>query len=292
MRTLSADVQLTVPVNTRISYIDDKLAIIGPSGAKTISGEHAPLCESLLRACNGTTPLSEINVDSHEKVSAAAQALYEERILYPAEVLSPLDIDDRLMGLFESILLSHEHEEWETFVEEVQRQSIVIKGDTRLADKMASCLECVNWTVAVDEEASAADVILLLETPATTQRARSRTNTEWLRSDAVLLRVGAREEEISIGPFLTPSSQTCLDCLTMREKMNGQAMSHDYETLNHGVTPTTKTLQLVAEQMTVRAATAMIPPSLSGIVTTVRLPTLRSRQSQILGVPGCESCGR
>lgn len=292
MNTLSTQTKLQLPTNTRITSHDASIVITSVAGSKTISGEHASVCASLLDGCDGATPLSELTDHPTEVTRAVAQGLYEAGIVYPTEFLAPLDLDDRFRGLFESILLSLDPSARESFADMVADTRIELRGDEFLVDRLLTSLRSVDWTVSSSDTLSEPDVILLAETPATSTDTRTAANRTWRQSDSVLVRVGLDGEELSVGPFLSPSAQACLECLTTREQMNDTRVEFDYETLNPGITPTTWVLQPIAVQMTTYAATSMIPPSLEGKITTLGIPTMEYRESRLLGVPGCETCGR
>lgn len=292
MRTLSAQTKLQVPTNTRITSCDGDVVITGVHDTKTLSGDHVPVCDALVRACDGRTPLSEVIDYPDEDTRAVAQALYEEGILYPTELLEPLDLDERFRGLFESIMLCLEPAAWESFADDVKASKIEIHGEEYLAEQLQTALQALDWTVVSGNALEEPDVITFVETPTTSVSTRAAVNEEWCNSESILVRLGLDGERLSVGPIISPSAQACLDCLTTREQMNDAQAGVEYETINPGPTPTSWIFEPIAIQMTVYAATSMIPPSLEGIITTLEFPDLEHRESRLLGVPGCDSCGR
>lgn len=292
MRTLSAQTKLQVPLNTRITSCDGDVVITGVHGAKTLSGDHASVCDALVRACDGRTPLSEVTDYPDDVTRAVAKALYEQGILYPTELLEPLNLDERFRGLFESIMLCLEPAARESFAEDVKASNIEIHGDEYLAEQLQTALQALDWTVVSGDTLEEPDVITFVEKPTTSVSTRTAVNEKWCASESILVRLGLNGEQLSVGPLLSPSAQVCLDCLTTREQMNDAQAEFGYEMINPGPSPTSWIFEPIAIQMTAYAATSMIPPSLEGIITTLGFPALEYRESRLLGVPGCDSCGR
>jgi hypothetical protein len=290
MGLVSRESRLQVPKNTYIASYDDALIVSGVFGTKTIRGDHAPVAKRIIAGCDGKTPLSEIINETNGTAQAVAEALCKDGILYPASQISPIDPSDRYRGLFESILLSLKPNDRQTFAEDILSQAIAIKGDGAITKQLASTFRSVGWTVDGTQTSEKMDMLLFLETAATTNQRRI-VNEAWLNSDVPLLRIASESDVVEVGPLLSPTANVCLECLTTREKINGSGEDLTYEKINPGPSYNVAAAEDLILGITARIMVGHLPPELDGVIRRIDMRTLEQHESHLLGIPGCEYCG-
>ncbi|MBX0302702.1 hypothetical protein [Haloarcula salinisoli] len=283
---ITTESKLKVPNLTAMAEYEDDIVVSGITGTKTLSGGAARLSSEILDASDGETPLREVvpAIGDAATAVAIAEALYEDGILYPVELLDPFDVDEGHRSLLESLLLGLDVTQRPAFASRVQETTIGLYGDPTVAEALREPLEAIGCSLDDPDP----DVMVFVETEST--RDRREVNRDWLDSEATLVRARLRGSTVEIGPLLTPSSDACLECLTTRAELNDAHQRLDYRSIVSASTYETAFCGHVLTRLALQAGLDRIPPELVGEIRRFDCRTFEHTSARLLGVPGCEAC--
>lgn len=285
-QSVTPESRLKVPNGTAMAEYGDEIVVSGPTGTSTLSGEAARLSADLLAASDGRTPLADVVPDIGDEATtlALAERLAAAGLVYPVERLDAFDVDERTRSLLETLLLELDAAERPGFADRVQSLSVSLSGDAATASELDDALSALGCTTAGSDP----DVVVLVESATTDDRAA--VNRRWLDSEATLVRASVRGTEIEVGPMLSPSSESCLACLTTREELNDADGQLSYRSLAPGPTYDTAFCSHVLTRLALQAGLDQLPPDLVGRIARFDLRTLEYDEARLFGVPGCDMC--
>ncbi|MDS0281439.1 TOMM precursor leader peptide-binding protein [Haloarcula onubensis] len=275
-----------MPQGTAMAEYGDDIVVTGPTGTRTLSGEAARPSGDLLAASDGRTPLSEVvpTIGDEATTLAVAERLVAAGLLYPVERLSAFDVDDVHRSLLEGLLLELDADRRPGFADRVQSLTVGRYGDAATTERLGESLAALGCTTSETDP----DVVVFVESDAAADR--QTVNRAWLDSEATLVRAAVHGPEVEIGPVLSPSSESCLACLTTREELNDAGQQLSYRALNPASTYETAFCSHVLTQLALRAGLGRLPPELVGRLVRLDLRTLDYSDARLFGVPGCEAC--
>ncbi|MDS0258209.1 TOMM precursor leader peptide-binding protein [Haloarcula sp. S1CR25-12] len=283
---LTVETRFKVPNGTAMAEYGDAIVVTGPTGTRTLSGEAAQLSGDLLAASDGQTPLGDVvpAIGDEATALAIAERLSAAGLVYPVELLDGFDVDDNRLSLLETLLLGLDADSRPGFADRVRSLTVGLHGEPSTTGQLGDAFGAFGCTTTDSDP----DVLVFVEGDATTDR--EAVNRAWLDSDATLVRAAVRGTEVEIGPVLSPSSESCLACLTTREELNDAGRELTYRSLAPGPTYETELCSHVLTRLTLRAGLARLPADLVGRLFRFDLRTLDYGEARLFGVPGCDAC--
>lgn len=273
---------------TSVYKDNDKLTIINGAERIEIDGATSAITLEILREIGNGHTVREIEEGLGEKVvPQVIDFLYEEGVIYFKDELASIsDITVTTRLILESILVEKEPNEYTSLVSELQDKHVDIQYKDDNADTLVRRL--TNIGITVEETNCAPDLIYYNEN--SSRNSWESINQRWLESESTLIRSYRGTNEFEIGPILSPSASSCLNCLYTRKEINEANEKKKYDFVSSGPTIGYNLFIDLVTYAILSTLTSTLPNFLSNTILYTMTPELETNTAQLFGLPKCEYC--